>query len=70
MDPYRDREKRELLRALSAGTENPACPRCGGACAVIRTGPLSDVAYVRDRVLIRCSGCLRNLAVDAGEGIR
>ena len=70
MDPYRDREKRELLRALSGGAENPVCPRCGGTCAVIRTRPRSDVSYVRDRVLIRCSACLRNLAVDAGAMTR
>ncbi len=51
---------------VAGGKENPACPRCGGRCSVIRTGTREDVSYVRDRVVIRCSGCTRTLALEAG----
>ena len=35
----------------------PRCPRCGASCCVIRAGPRDDVAYVRDRVTVRCQAC-------------
>ena len=66
MDQFRNREKRALLRTVAGGEENPACPRCGGRCSVIRTGTREDVSYVRDRVVIRCSRCTRTLALEAG----
>ncbi len=66
MDSFRDREKRALLEMVAGGAANPACPRCGGRCSVIRTGARKDVSYVRDRVVIRCSGCMRTLALEAG----
>lgn len=63
---YTDRERQALLRAVADGATNPICPRCNGACAVIRTGPRADVSYVRDRVVVRCSGCRRSAAAEAG----
>ena len=64
---YKARERRILLLQLARGTPNPTCPRCGASCAVIRTGPRDDVSYVRDRVVVRCGGCRRSVAVEAGE---
>ncbi|MCY3548050.1 MAG: hypothetical protein OXH51_07620 [Gemmatimonadetes bacterium] len=66
MKPFHEREKRALLRSVADGVENPVCPRCGGRCSVIRTRTRADVSYVRDRVVIRCSGCMRTLALEAG----
>lgn len=64
-DSYTPRERRELLRRVATGVSDPvACPRCGASCAVIRTGPRTDVAYVRDRVVVRCPACRRSVAAD------
>lgn len=67
MDAFTDRQKRQLMEQLAGGATSPRCPGCQGPCAVIRTGPRSDVAYVRDRVLVRCSRCLRNCAIEVRE---
>jgi len=67
MDPYTDREKRDLLKRVADGEPGPRCPRCQAPCAVIRTGPRDDVSYVRDRVVMRCSGCTRGFGVEAGD---
>jgi len=64
---YTARERRILLQELARGTPNPRCPRCGASCAVIHTTPRDDVSYVRDRVVVRCSGCRRSLGMEAGE---
>ena len=61
MTAFDARERRILLRELARGTANPRCPRCGGACAVIRTPPRGDVSYVRDRVVVRCGTCRRSV---------
>ena len=66
MDPYTAREKSDLMKQVAEGAANPPCPRCGNACAVIRTRPREDVSYVRDRVVVRCAGCLRSFGVEAG----
>ncbi|MDE2764050.1 MAG: hypothetical protein OXQ94_12225 [Gemmatimonadota bacterium] len=64
---YTPRERIELLRQVAGGAPGPVCPRCGSSCAVIRTGPRSDVSYVRDRVVVRCAGCRRSVVGEAGE---
>lgn len=67
-DAYTPRERRELLARVAGGTCGPvSCPRCGTSCAVIRTGPRADVAYVRDRVVVRCPGCRRSVAAEVEE---
>ncbi|MDE2784339.1 MAG: hypothetical protein OXK77_15400 [Gemmatimonadota bacterium] len=67
MDAFTARQKRHLLDQVADGIASPRCPRCRGPCAVIHTGPRGDVAYVRDRVLVRCSRCLRSCAIEARE---
>lgn len=64
---YTGRQKRHLMDQIVEGLASPRCPGCQGPCAVIRTGPRGDVAYVRDRVLVRCSRCLRSCVVEARE---
>ncbi len=64
-DAYTARERRELLRDVAGGGSGPVCPRCGTPCAVIHTRPRADVAYVRDRVIVRCPGCRRSVVADA-----
>lgn len=64
---YTDEERQALLRSVATGATAPTCPRCHGACAVIRTGPSPDVSYVRDRVVVRCSGCRRSAGAEAEE---
>lgn len=66
-DGYTEDERRALLRAVAGGAIAPACPRCGGVCAVIRTGPRQDVSYVRDRVVVRCGGCRRSVGAETGD---
>lgn len=67
MDGFTARQKRRLMDQVAKGGTSPRCPRCQGPCAVIRTGPRSDVAYVRDRVLVRCSRCMRSCAIEGRE---
>lgn len=64
MDPYTAREERSLLKEVGEGAANPVCPRCGGACAVIRARPRRDVSYVRDRVVVKCARCRRSCSAD------
>ncbi len=65
MAGYSARHKRDLIDQVGEGRASPRCPRCQGPCAVIRTRPRRDVAYVRDRVLVRCSRCLRSCSIEA-----
>ncbi len=65
MTSYTTSERRALLDLVSGGAIDPPCPRCGSACTVIRTRPRADVAYVRDRVVVRCTRCLCSCAADA-----
>ena len=67
MDKYTARQKQGLLAQVARGANSPRCPRCRAACSVIRVEPRSDVAYVRDRIVVRCSGCLRNCSIEARE---
>ena len=67
MDPFTARQKRHLVDQVADGVPSPRCPRCQGPCAVIRAGPRSDVAYVRDRVLVRCARCLLSCAIEVRE---
>lgn len=58
------RERDLLLDEIKGGAARPSCPRCGGACAVIRTDPRSDLSYVRRRIVVRCSRCLRSCGAE------
>ena len=54
---YTAKERDLLLRGAASVPSPPSCPRCGASCSVIRAGPRDDVAYVRDRVTVRCPAC-------------
>jgi hypothetical protein len=63
MDPANPSEEAALRRQLKEGRV-PACPRCN---ATLRTVPIplrSDVAYVRNRVLLECESCRFRVALD------
>jgi hypothetical protein len=56
-------EERELRGQLAQG-DQPSCPRCDGALDLMPARPRSDVAYVRNRVLIQCPRCKVKGVVD------
>ena len=64
MDPFTAHEQKDLLDRVAGGAANPPCPRCGGACAVIHAAPRRDVSYVRDRIVVWCSDCLRSFGAE------
>ena len=56
-------EEESLRKQLKKGT-HPECPRCGCRLQVTPVRPRTDVAYVRDRVLLACNPCGLNVALD------
>jgi hypothetical protein len=60
---YTPDQRRALEAALDEGRTVP-CPACGGAIAMQPVQPPAEVAYVRHRVLIICSGCRRSASLD------
>lgn len=60
-----NRDEEALIRGAVAREAGPfSCPRCGGGLDIRKVPPRSDVAYVRDRILLVCNGCGRSLVVD------
>jgi len=56
-------EETSLKQELAEGKE-PRCPRCEEFMRSTPIRPRSDVAYVRDRVLLECRPCALRLVVD------
>lgn len=70
MASYTAEERRALARALASAPADDApltCPACGGAVNRQRVPRPEEVAYVRRRVWLLCSGCRRSGAVDLPE---
>jgi len=60
---YDAAERRALAEAARKG-EPLRCPACGHELARQEVPPRRDVAYVRRRLLLVCTGCKRTAAVD------
>lgn len=58
----------EQQQILAAMDRNDAlrCPRCDTALTRVEVAPREDVAYVRDRVWLRCESCGRHAVLDRG----
>jgi hypothetical protein len=66
---YTREQRATLERAVRQG-EALCCPVCGERVAESRLAPRRDVAYVRQRVWLLCSGCRRSATLDVSEGGR
>jgi hypothetical protein len=55
-------EEKALQEEVRRGTAS--CPRCGTLLNLTSIPPRSDVAYVRNRVLLECDGCGLKAAID------
>lgn len=67
MGSFNARERQALARALAAG-DTLECPACGGEVTRQKVRRPEEVAYVRKRVWLLCSGCRRSGAVDRPNG--
>lgn len=65
---YTADEKRRLAEEIGRGETAPACPVCGTRCVLVKSEPRRDVAYVRNRLLVRCAKCARSLALELPRG--
>lgn len=65
---YTADEKRRLAEEIGRGETAPACPVCGKRCVLVKSEPRRDVAYVRNRLLVRCAKCARSLALELPRG--
>lgn len=58
-------EQQQILAAI--GRHNALrCPHCDTALIRVEVAPRDDVAYVRDRVWLRCESCGRHAVLDRG----
>lgn len=57
-------EEASIRSSVLSGVLSIVCPRCEGRLDVRPVPPRSDVAYVRDRILLVCNGCGRSLVLD------
>jgi hypothetical protein len=62
-DSFTAQDERALRGELRKGRV-PPCPRCGGKLEVSPIPAPESVAYVRDRVLVRCPSCGARAVVD------
>lgn len=60
--------QRALLRETLRKGAVPRCPVCAAVLTVSRVEPPGDVAYVRDRVWVRCPACRRAATLDRAPG--
>ena len=63
MHVYAAEHRRVLTAALRSGAPLE-CPVCGAAVQIMRLPPAPDIAYVRNRVRVRCTGCRRTATLD------
>ena len=63
VDPANPSEEAALRTRLKEG-KTPACPRCRATLRTIPVPPRSDVAYVRNRILLECDSCQFRVALD------
>ena len=59
LNPTEEQALREQVREGAAN-----CPHCGSVLTITPIPPRSDVAYVRNRVLLTCSDCGIKVALD------
>lgn len=60
-----NRAEEALIRnSVHQAMQSISCPRCGDGMELQAVPPRPDVAYVRDRLLLVCSGCGRSLVMD------
>ena len=57
-------EEEAVLRSKIAGGGLLTCPRCHAPLTTIPVPPRSDVAYVRNRVVLSCESCGFRVALD------
>lgn len=62
------REQRNALEQAVRNGEELRCPACGERVMESRVGPRADVAYVRRRIWLLCSGCRRSTSLDVSAG--
>lgn len=63
------REQRAALERAVREREALRCPACGERVVESRVAPRADVAYVRRRIWLLCSGCRRSASLDVtGDG--
>lgn len=60
---YSRAERRKLGEAANEG-EPLRCPVCGSPVRELPVPPKRDVAYVRHRLWLICTGCGRSAAID------
>jgi hypothetical protein len=63
MPSYTAEERKALARAVAAG-RGLECPACGGVVSRQEVPKPREVAYVRRRVWLLCTACMRTGAVD------
>ncbi len=56
-------EQQQILASIDRHTVL-RCPRCDTALIRVEVAPREDVAYVRDRVWLRCETCGRHAVLD------
>jgi hypothetical protein len=62
------REHRHALDQAVRKGEALRCPVCGERVVESRVDPRADVAYVRRRIWLLCSGCRRSTSLDVSAG--
>ncbi len=58
-------EQQQILAAIDRN-DALRCPRCDTVLIRVDVAPREDVAYVRDRVWLRCEPCRRHAVLDRG----
>ena len=64
------REQRTALERAVREREELRCPACGERVVESRVAARADVAYVRRRIWLLCSGCRRAASLDVSAGER